>query len=83
MDTRILIAVVCGISQEITQTISVQGWWKGHATLIKGIVRKETETYGHKEEHSRKQNNLEQNTRVGTCLASLQKSREANMVRTA
>lgn len=48
MDTRILMAVVDRIRQEITQIISVQGWWKGRATLIKGIVRKETKTYGHR-----------------------------------
>ena len=71
MGTRILIAVIGGIRQEITQTTSVQGWWKGRATLMKRVLKKKTDTYRHKEESSRMLTNLEQNTRVGICLASL------------
>lgn len=41
MGTRILIAVIGVIRQEITQNTSVQGWWKGHATLMKGVVKKD------------------------------------------
>lgn len=71
MGTRILIAVIGGMRQVITQTVSVQGGWKGRDTLMKGVVKKKTDTYRHKEECSGMQTNLEQHTRVGTCLASL------------
>lgn len=87
MGTRILIAVVGGIRQEITKIISVRGWWERDAVL-KTMVRKDLprkekfETQRSKEEHSRTWNNLEQNTWKGIHLANLRNGREANTART-